>query len=145
MTQNLERAEGVEITSQRVCFALARNIKDCTNLCGQKKTMVYKYSGIRSPVEKKVLAMHLVSRQVKAPDVPIILNENVHRRITGRAGICCKEVPHLALILSATRLRELNLRQKLITLRGRAVFKPYAKRSRRFSPPSTADETNSTA
>ena len=28
---NLERSEGVEKTSQRICFALARNIRDCTN------------------------------------------------------------------------------------------------------------------
>ena len=76
------------------------------------------------PVKKKILAMRLVLRQVKAPDVPVVFNQEIYGRITGGAGSDGKKVPHLALVLPAARLGELQLEEKLVPLRGRTVLKP---------------------
>ena len=75
------------------------------------------------PVQKKVSAVRLVLLQVKVPDAPIILDENYGSRITGRARSESEEVPHQPRLLSSSRFGELNLSQKMIPLRGRAVLK----------------------
>ena len=76
------------------------------------------------PVQKKVLTMRLVLRQVKTPDVPIVLNQEIDGRITGGAGSDGEKVPHLALVLPTARLGELQLEEKFVPLRGRTVLKP---------------------
>ena len=78
------------------------------------------------PVQKKIPAMNLVSRQVKVPDGAVVRDQKIHRRITGGAGSDGEKVPHFALILPAAWLGELQLEEKLISLRGRAVLKPDA-------------------
>ena len=78
------------------------------------------------PVQKKVLTMRLVLRQVKTPDVPIVLNQEIDGRITGGAGSDGKKVPQFALVLPAAWLGELQLEEKLVPPRGRTVLKPNA-------------------
>ena len=80
----------------------------------------------RLAVQKKVLTVRLKLRQVKAPDVPVVFNQEIHGRITGGAGSDGKKVPQFALVLPAARLGELQLEEKLVSLRGRTIFKPNA-------------------
>ena len=54
-------------------------------------------------VQQNVVAMSLVLRQVKSPDVPVILDQNLGGRITGAAGSEGEEVPHQARFLSSAR------------------------------------------
>lgn len=77
-------------------------------------------------VKKKIVAVCLVLVEVKSPDFTIVFDEKVHCRITGRTRFEREEVPHLAGILSSTRLVELKFEKKMVLLRGRAVLKPYA-------------------
>ena len=76
------------------------------------------------PIKKKIVTIRLVLRQVKAPDVPVVFNQEIDGRITGGAGGDGEKVPHLALVLPAARLGDLQLEQKLISLRGWTIFKP---------------------
>ena len=78
------------------------------------------------PIKKKIVTIRLVLRQVKAPDVPVVFNQEIDGRITGGAGSDGEKVPHFALVLPAAWLGELQLEEKLISLRGRAVLKPDA-------------------
>lgn len=75
------------------------------------------------PVQQLVLAMRLILVEVQAPDVPVILDQNLHRRITGAAGSEGEEVPHLAWFLPTARAGQLKFEEKMVTLRGRAVLK----------------------
>ena len=77
------------------------------------------------PVKKKILAMRLVLRHVKAPDLPIVFNQEIDSRITGGAGSDGEKIPHFALVLSAARLGELKLEKKLVPVRPLAVLEGY--------------------
>ena len=74
------------------------------------------------PVQQNVVAVGLVLRQVKSPDVPVILDQNLGGRITGAAGSEGEEVPHQAWLLSFAWAGQLEFEKKMVTLRGRAVF-----------------------
>ena len=63
------------------------------------------------PVKKKILAMRLVLLQVKPPNFPIVFNQEIDGRITGGARSDGEKVPHLALVLPAARLGELQLEE----------------------------------
>ena len=75
------------------------------------------------PVQQNVVAVGLVLRQVKSPDVPVILDQNLGSRITGAAGSEGEEVPHQAWFLSLARAGQLKFEEKMVTLRGRAILK----------------------
>ena len=75
------------------------------------------------PVQQNVVAVSLVLRQVKSPDVPVILDQNLGGRITGAAWSEGEEVPHQAWFLSSARAGQLEFEEKVVSLRGRAVFK----------------------
>ena len=78
------------------------------------------------PIKKKIVTIRLVLRQVKAPDVPVVFNQEIDGRITGGAGSDGEKVPHFALVLPAAWFSELQLEEKLISLRGWTIFKPNA-------------------
>ena len=78
-------------------------------------------------VQKKIPAMSLELGKVKSPDAPVILDNRLHFAFTGRAWTSGKEVPHQSGVLSSTRLGQLELEENLVSLRGRAVLKGYAK------------------
>ena len=84
------------------------------------------------PVKKKVVAVRLVFVEVKAPDVPVIPDEEIDGRITGGAGSQRQKVPHLTWILSSSWFRELELEKKMVSFRERAVIKPDAKPERKI-------------
>ena len=78
------------------------------------------------PVKKEIVTIRLVFVEVIAPDVPVIYNEKIDGRITGGAGSDGEKVPHFALVLPAAWFSELQLEEKLISLRGWTIFKPNA-------------------
>lgn len=75
------------------------------------------------PVQKKVSAVRLVLPQVKVPDSPVILDEELHLRITSSARPGREEIPHQTGILAAARLGQLKFHQNLVPLRSRAGLK----------------------
>ena len=77
------------------------------------------------PVQKKIPAMNLISRQVKVPDGAVVRNQKIHCRITGGAGSDGENVSHLAFVLPATRLCELKLEQKLVPVRPLAALEGH--------------------
>ena len=74
-------------------------------------------------VQQNIVAVGLVLRQVKSPDVPVILDQNLGGRISDAAGREGEEVPHQAWFLSFARAGQLKFEEKMVTIRGRAVFK----------------------
>lgn len=77
----------------------------------------------RLPVQKNVLAVGRVFRQVQVPDAAVILDKNLGSRIAGAARSERQEVPHLAWFSSFAWAGQLNLYEKMVTLRGMAVLK----------------------
>ena len=74
-------------------------------------------------VQQNIVAVGLVLRQVKTPDVPVILDQNLNGRIACAAGRKCEKVPHEARFFPFARFCELKFEKKMVTLRGRAVLK----------------------
>ena len=75
------------------------------------------------PVKQDIVTISLVFWQVKAPNVPVILDQNLGGRISGAAGSEGEEVPHQAWFLSFARAGQLKFEEKMVTLRGRAILK----------------------
>ena len=93
-------------------------------------------------VQQNIVAVGLVLRQVKSPDVPVILDQNLGGRITGAAGSEGEEVPHQAWFLSFARACQLKFEKEMVTLRGRAVLESKMEAEKQIGRirPFTGDE-----
>lgn len=67
--------------------------------------------------------MRLIFLQVEVPDAPVILDEELHLRITSSARPGREEIPHQTGILAAAGLGQLKFHQNLVPLRSRAGLK----------------------